>query len=133
MDNNQTEPADINIEEIMQEIRQQILIKQATLSKGETLVPTGGERFSPEFYEHLYHAALAYNQIQVKVHVTPTSIPVISPIIQWVRYKMHELVLFYVNRSAIQQTIVNEHLLRAISMLSQELEQETKKNEQNNK
>ena len=125
---------EVNIEEIMRDIRASILAKHATIgSGGEPLVPTSGERLPPEFYEHLYQAALTYDRIQVKTHVTPTSIPVIGPIIQRVRYKLHELVLFYVNRLAIQQTIVNKHLLQAINILSQELERETKKNEQNNK
>lgn len=129
---NDAPPELVNIEEIMQEIRQQILAKQSALTEGNTPVPTGGERFSPEFYERLYHAALSYDQIQVKIHVTPSSIPIIGPLVQRVRHKIHELVLFYVNKSALQQTIVNEHLLQAVNLLSQELEHEAKKNEQSN-
>ncbi len=129
-----TKPAEINIEEIMQQIRREILEKQATVGKGGApLVPTGGTRFSPTFYEHLYYAALAHDQIQIKMHVTRIPIPIIGPIVEWVRGKLHELVLFYVNQVADQQTIVNKHLLQAISILSQELEREAKKNEQNNK
>ncbi|MCB9422041.1 MAG: hypothetical protein H6667_19730 [Ardenticatenaceae bacterium] len=125
----QEEPEIINIEDIMQEIRQQILAKQTTLAKQGGQFPVSGERFSPEFYEHLFQAALAYDQTQVKIHVTPHKTPIIGPIIQWVRYKLHELVLFYVNKSAVQQMLVNEHLLQAISIMSQELERETRKNE----
>lgn len=115
----------INIEEIMQQIRREILEKQAPVGKGGALlVPTGGQRFSPEFYEHLYHAALAHDQIQIKMHVTKTPIPFIGPIIEWARGKLHELVLFYVNQVATQQINVNAHLMRAISVLSQDLEEE---------
>jgi hypothetical protein len=78
---NNTQSEIVNIEAIMQEIRQQILAKQGSIAKGTSVVPTGGERFSPEFYEHLYHAALAYNQTEVKIHVTPISIPIIGPIL----------------------------------------------------
>lgn len=120
-----TQPAEINIEEIMQQIRREILEKQTIVGKGgQPLVPTGGKRFSPAFYEHLYHAALAHDQIQVKMHVTKVPIPLIGPVIEWLRGKLHELVLFYVNQVAAQQIEVNTHLMHALSILSQDLENE---------
>jgi len=44
--------------------------------------------------------------------------------IEWLRSKMHELTLFYVNKVVSQQTEVNYHLLRALAIMSQELETE---------
>lgn len=120
----QTEPS-INIEEIMRDIRASILAKQATIgNSGEPLVPTSGERLPPEFYEHLYQAALAYGNIGVKMHVTKVSVPLLGGIIEWLRSKMHQLTLFYVNQVVSQQTEVNYHLLRALAIVSQELETE---------
>lgn len=126
MNNNNTPATDpLDIEEIMQEIRKKILAEQMQLGEfNEALVPLGGKRFSPQFYEHLYHAALSHNQIEVPLHVTKINMPVIGPILERLRAKLHTLVLFYVNQVAARQTAVNYHLLQAISLLSQELDNE---------
>ena len=113
----------INIETLMQEIREQILAKKSDLAPGDSpSLRVRGERFPPEFYEHLYQAALAYDQIEVKQHVSRSAVPVIGPLLQWFRGKVHELVLFYVNQLAVQQIAVNTHLLQALNILSEELE-----------
>jgi hypothetical protein len=113
----------IDVEAIMREIRAEILAKKGTLTPGgEPIVPTGGRRLPAEFYDHLYQAALAYNEVGVKMHVTPVNVPLLGPVITWLRGKLHELVLFYVNQVAAQQVRVNTHLLHAVSLLSQELE-----------
>ncbi len=114
---------DVNIEEIMRAIRADILAKHPTVgSSGEPLVPTSGKHLPPEFYEHMYQAALAYGNVGVKMHVTKVNIPLIGSIVEWLRGKMHELTLYYVNQVISQQTEVNYHLLRALSIVSQELE-----------
>lgn len=114
----------INIEEIMQEIRARILAQQAQLpSYGETLVNVSGERFSPAFYEHLYQANLAHNEVGVQMQVTPVRLPLVGPLLEALRRKVHELVLFYVNQVTAQQREVNTHLLRALSLLSEELDE----------
>lgn len=116
---------EVDIEEIMQEIRQKILAQQANLpAHSRPLVTVGGERFPPEFYEHLYQANLAYNQIGVKMHVTSTSIPLLGPIVDRLRRMVHRLVIFYVNQTAQRQIEVNAHLLQAVSLLGQALEEE---------
>ncbi len=115
----------VDIEAIMQEIRQKILTDQTVrLPDGEPLVAVGGQRLSPTFYEHLYHAGLAYNRVGVKMNVTQVNVPLIGPLAEWLRRKLHELVLYYVNQIAAQQVEFNYHLLRAVSILSQELEKE---------
>lgn len=109
----------------MQQIREQVLAKRAALSPDERpALPMHGKRLPPEFYEHLYQAGLAYDQIEVKLQVSRSSIPVVGPLVQWLRGKIHELVLFYVNQVAAQQIAVNTHLLQALSILGEELEQE---------
>ncbi|MCP4423781.1 MAG: hypothetical protein GY803_04750 [Chloroflexi bacterium] len=124
MDKQET-AAEVNIEEIMRDIRADILAKRAAVgSGGEPLVPTSGKRLPPEFYEHMYQAALAYENVGVKMHVTKVNIPLLGGIIEWLRGKMHELTLYYVNQVASQQTEVNYHLLRALAIASQELETE---------
>jgi hypothetical protein len=125
MDDN-AQNTDVNVQELMQQIRRQILAKRAAQNEDETaaLVPVAGRRLPPEFYDHLYQAGLAYNEISVPMHVTETSIPVIGSLIDAVRARLHELVLFYINQVAVKQTEVNMHLLRALSILSETLEDE---------
>lgn len=114
----------VNIEAIMQQIRRQILAQKGGPAEAEPIVPVEGKRFPPEFYEHLYHAGMAYDRIGVKMNVTPVNIPLIGKWIERIRSKLHELVLYYVNQVAAEQISVNHHLLQAISILSREFEQE---------
>ncbi len=121
--NPETTPEPVDVEAIMREIRAEIRAKKGMLTPGgEPIVPTGGHRLPPEFYDHLYQAALTHNEVGVKMNVTPVNIPIFGPVITWLRGKLHELVLFYVNQVAAQQMRVNTHLLHAVSLLSQELE-----------
>lgn len=116
----------VDIEAIMQQIREQILAQKASLAPEENpSLRMSGDRFPPEFYEHLYQAGLAYDQVQVQVFVSKSSIPIIGPALQWVRGKLHELVTYYVNQSAAQQIAVNTHLLQALNVLATTLEEET--------
>ena len=57
----------VDVEAIMQEIRAEILAQRAGGSGAEPIVATGGERFSPAFYEHLYQAGLVYDQIKPEI------------------------------------------------------------------
>lgn len=114
------EPVDIEL--IMQEIRQKILAEKGANSDAPA-IPINGDRFPREFYEHLYHAGLAYDQIGVKMLVTPVNIPIVGKLIERFRTALHTLVLYYVNQVTAQQTKVNYHLLQAISIVSQELEE----------
>lgn len=112
-----------DVEAIMQQIREQILAREAARRPGgQAPVKVSGKRFSPEFYEHLYHAGLTYDKLQVKMFVSKSSLPIIGPLLQWLRGKLHELVLFYVNQLAAQQITFNTHLLRAVSIMAEDLE-----------
>ncbi len=117
--------AAVNVEEIMQQIRQQIIAKRAAVgqvaSSGEIAVT--GKRFPPEFYEHLYQARLALDEVHVPVFVSKSGVPIIGGLLVWLRTKLHELVSYYVNESAERQVSASEHLLRALSLLGQELEE----------
>jgi hypothetical protein len=114
---------DIDIEEIMQQIRAEIrgrrvgrLVEQGAIVAGDNL------RLPPEFYEHLYQAEEAQQQVLGQLRLSPGGPFLIGPMLQWLRRKFHELVLFYVNESAARQIEVNRHLLQAIILLSREVE-----------
>jgi hypothetical protein len=113
----------INVEEIMQRIREQIIARRMAESpNGEAIVKLVGKHLPTDFYEHLYHAGLLYNQIEVQIVLTPTTLPFIGSLLHRLRRVVHEVVIFYVNRVAAQQMEVNQHLLRAISLLGEEVE-----------
>ncbi len=114
---------EVNIEAIMQDIRRQILSKKRI---GQADLPLGGKRFSPAFYEQLYQASLMQSETGVTMLVTKSTVPLLGSLIDMLRSKLHQLVLFYIDQVVSQQTAVNDHLLQAITLMSQELEEEAK-------
>lgn len=118
-----TAEIEVDIEDIMQEIRQKILAAHTQLSpNGEPLVNLEGKHLPPLFYEHLYQAGLSYNGVGVKMFVSKSNIPLVGSFVEKIRGKIHELVLYYVNQIAEQQIEVNYHLLQAVNILGQEFE-----------
>ncbi len=117
--------AAVNVEEIMQQIRQQIIAKRAAVgvAAGGSDIAVTGKRFPPEFYEHLYQARLALDEVHVPVFVSKSGVPIIGGLLVWLRTKLHELVSYYVHKSAERQGSASEHLLRALRLLGQELEE----------
>ncbi|MDX1416466.1 MAG: hypothetical protein R3293_19860 [Candidatus Promineifilaceae bacterium] len=111
---------EINVEAIMQEIRLQILNQKRI---GQPPLPVRGDRFSPEMYEQLYQATLLHGEMGVKLLVTRTEIPLIGGLIDRLRTKLHQLVLFYINQAVAQQAEINEHFLQVLALLIQDLEQ----------
>lgn len=122
-----TPTPEINIEEIMQQIRTQILAQRAAQTGTTPPISLQGKRLPPEFYEHLYQAGLVYDQIKPNLYVTKIPIPLIGPLLEQLRQKIHELVMFYVGHLAMQQIKMNTHLLQALSLLAEELERTTEK------
>jgi hypothetical protein len=118
---------DVNIEEIMQDIRRQILSKKRI---GKADLPVAGKRFSPAFYEQLYQAGLMQSESGVMLYVTKSSVPFLGSLIDMLRSKFHQLVLFYIDQVVSQQMVVNDHLLQAITLMSQELEAENRPDEE---
>jgi hypothetical protein len=111
----------VNIEAIMQDIRQQVLERKLP---SQVDIPIKGENLPPEFYEHLYRAILAQNQLGVKIHVTKSNVAVFGGIIDRFRAMFHQLVIFYVQKLTDQQAEVNQQFLQALSTLSQYLEEQ---------
>jgi hypothetical protein len=114
---------DINIEEIMQQIRAEIRGRRVgRLAEQGVIVADDNLRLPPEFYEHLYQVEEAQHQVSGQLRLSPGGPFLIGPVLQWLRRQFHELVLFYVNESAARQIEVNRHLLQAIAVLSREVE-----------
>jgi hypothetical protein len=111
----------VNIETVMQEIRQQVLERKLP---SQVNIPIGGKHLPPEFYEDLYRAILAQGQLGVKVQVSKSDVPIIGGLIDRLRMMFHQLVIFYVQRLTEQQSEVNRNLLQALSAMSQYLEEQ---------
>ena len=118
-----------DIERIMQSIREHVLAEKSAVLSGEPMAKLPGKVLPSEFYEHLYQASMGYDQIHVQLDIGPANVPVIGEILQTVRRKLHELVLFYVNQTAVKQINVNHHLLRAVTILAEEIEKMAETNQ----
>ncbi len=111
-----------NIEAIMQSIRGHVLANESAFSAGEPGPKSPGKVLPSEFYEHLHQASRTYDQIYTQLDLGPTNVPIMGGVFQTVRRKLHELVLFYVNQMAAKQINVNQHLLRTVNILAEEIE-----------
>lgn len=104
----------VDIENVMQEVRRQVLERQLP---GQLQLPDAAANLPPEYYEHLFRAGLAQSRVEVELLVTKSAVPLIGPLIDRLRVKVHELVVFYINRFADNQAKVNNHMLQALAVL----------------
>jgi FkbM family methyltransferase len=104
----------VDIETIMQGVRQQILERELP---GQVQLPQEATSLPPEYYEHLFRAALSQGRLDIELDVTPSRTPVVGQLIDRLRAKFHALVVFYVNQFAAKQAEMNNHLLQALSVL----------------
>ena len=111
----------VNIETIMQEIRQQVLERKLP---SQATLPIKGDRLPPEFYEHLYKAILAQNELEVKMQIVKSDLPIVGGLVDRVRTMFHQLVIYYVQQLTEQQKEVNRHLLGVLTAISQYFEEE---------
>ena len=115
-----------DVQAILQEVAQQIAAKKDIIApKGkQSAKTTTGGKLPPEFYEQLEAAEQLHNQIGIKLQIVPSSTPIIGPLLDRIRYNLHELVLFYVNKLAAEQVCFNSYLLQAVRMLAEEVEKD---------
>ena len=64
-----------------------------------------------KYFEHLNRAANLNNNLQLPVTARSSSVPLVGSLIDRLRLKVHELVVYYVNQQAARQADVNLHLL----------------------
>jgi hypothetical protein len=72
-----------------------------------------GARFPAALYYELEQATLAFGQTWVELQPVESRFPLLGR----VKQEFHRLVVFYVNRYAERQTVVNGALLRALNQL----------------
>ncbi|MEZ4538635.1 MAG: FkbM family methyltransferase [Chloroflexota bacterium] len=72
-----------------------------------------------KYFEHLNRAAYLNNNLQVPITARSSPVPLVGPLIDRLRAKAHELVVYYVNQYATRQADVNLHLLLMAAALPQ--------------
>jgi hypothetical protein len=127
------ESADLDVETVMQEIRERIRARRAEArargidfeAYADGLYPLpAGAVFSRDLYEAVRYAGLGWDKVGVEMMLTETRLPVIGRLAQRVRAAVHEVVLFYVNRLAARQMRYNEQTARALALLVRDLDAE---------
>jgi hypothetical protein len=130
---NLIEAPDLDSEAIMQQIRARIRARRAeSKARGldfeayaDGLYPLPpGATLSRDVHEAVRYAALGYDKMGVELALTETRLPLVGGLVQRLRFALHELVLFYVNRLAARQIRFNEQTARALVSLVRDLEAE---------
>lgn len=77
------------------------------------------EQMPAEFLEHIQEAFHLHDKLRLPVELPKSNVPVIGPLLQWVRRQFHQLVIYYVNRVSHQQMQFNFHMIKAVYVLGQ--------------
>ncbi len=114
---------DLDVEEIMRRIRAHIAARGGIVEHVEV---TGGPqpdgRLARSLAGALADASQAAGHVAVEMNVTRTPTPVLGPILDGLRTKAHQLVIFYVNQMAARQMAFNAQVMRTLTALIQELD-----------
>ncbi|MBI5567275.1 MAG: hypothetical protein HY870_20420 [Chloroflexi bacterium] len=137
MSSDEPTPA-IDAEAIMREIRTRIQQRRAqaeaqgldfdALAEGR-FTPDRPTRFNAELYYELRRLSVSGEQIGVGLSLTTSRVPLIGSLVQRMRLALHQLVIYYVNMLARQQSRVNAYEARAWSVLMADLEVKTAETE----
>lgn len=120
---------EINVAEIMEEIRRNIRRRRSEERDGEVTFPTFDAGLGPAvepteelekvLHHHLSEASLHYNKIGVALQLMPRPVPLFGRLWTAFRREAHNLVIFYVNTLAARQITFNDHVLQALNALAQ--------------
>ncbi|MCB0008135.1 MAG: hypothetical protein KDE04_16840 [Anaerolineales bacterium] len=113
----------LNVEQIMQDIRAQILAQKAAEgSETAGRIRLSGRRLPADFFEQLYQLEMSHDQLRVRAHVQPSTLPLVGPLITRFKQELHRLVIYYINQLAEQQQQVNQQTLRALTLMAELIE-----------
>lgn len=105
----------VDIERVMQDVRREILERKLP---GQVRRQNAADGQLRDYYEELFLASLSQNRADMNIQVVPSRLPIVGRLFDIIRGKLHELVIYYVNLSAINQAKINKHILTALSLLS---------------
>lgn len=116
--NNKPDPDQaVNIEDIMQDVRDEILSRSLP---GQARRPQAPRTLPPDFYEHLYRAGLAQSELTIKPPIIKSNTPIIGPLLDRIRQQFHNLAAYYFDHLAYKQSEINHHVLQALNQIDQQ-------------
>lgn len=128
---------EIDPAQIMEQIRERIQHRREELGYPRKVFPTfgaaaypgepEGEKYDPDLYHHLRQANEHYSQLGVDLLLVPSPrsrIPLIGPLWDRIRREAHYLVLFYVNKLAQRQVMVNRHLVSTLNRMVVQIQEQ---------
>jgi hypothetical protein len=125
---------EVDAEAIMHQIRENIRRQRVhaeaqgreheTSGEGATSASHVGTRFDNRLYEALHRMSVGYDKVGVGLLLTGSTIPLVAPLVQWIRTALHRLVVYYVNTLASQQVCFNEQVFQSVTALVEELEED---------
>ena len=128
---------EIDTAQIMEQIRERIRRRRQELGYPRETFPAFGAAaypgepesgdFDHDLYYHLRRANDLYYQIGVESALAPsptTSVPILGRLWGMIRREAHNLVLFYLGKSAQQQVAVNRHLVGTLNRMAVQLQQQ---------
>ena len=126
---------EIDVDEIMQEIRERIRRRREEMGYPRRSFPTFGAAAYPgepdteDFDENLYYHLRKANDTYMTLGVEPvlssspsTRIPILGRLWLQIRKEAHNLVLFYLGKLAGKQVVVNRHMVSTLNRMAAELQ-----------
>ncbi|MDW8064561.1 MAG: hypothetical protein RMK32_02880 [Anaerolineae bacterium] len=131
---------EINLAHIMEQIRERIQRRREELGYPRRTFPTfgaaaypgepEGEEYDPDLYYYLRQANEHFYHLGVEVELVPSPrsrIPLIGPLWDRIRREAHHLVLFYVNKLAQRQVMVNRHLVSTLNRMVVQIQEQQRR------
>jgi hypothetical protein len=126
---------EIDVDDIMQEIRERIRRRREAMGYPRKSFPAFGAAAYPgepeteDFDENLYYHLRKANDTYMTLVVEPvlssspaTRIPILGRIWRQIRKEAHNLVLFYLGKLAGKQVLVNRHMVSTLNRMAAELQ-----------
>lgn len=113
----------VDIEAIMRQIRQHLAHTHGV----QMIEPTERSRsimLEREVYDELYDANQDFDKGHVTLYLTPSRVPLIGSIWQWLRSRLHSLVTFYVDRAVDAQIRFNSHVVGVLNGIVRGIDQD---------
>jgi hypothetical protein len=104
----------VDIESIMGQIRQYLAQTHGTpvalpIDRPQSIM------LDREVYDELFEANQEFDKGRVTPYLTPVRVPLIGKLWQGLRWRLHSLVTFYVDRAADAQIRFNTHTIRVLN------------------
>ena len=122
---------EINVNEIMDQIRDRIRRRRKELGYEKRVFPSFGGTaypgepedmaYDPDLYHHLRLANETFANVETGAQLLATRathLPIFGHVWQRVRAYMHGIILFYVNRAITHEVNVNRHLISVLNQLA---------------